>query len=276
MTRLSSSRWTFVDLLLIHPPGDQIYRWEKTGNCLFSLMLLDATWFWLHRSLCQLFCNVFLLHSDVYGPFHLLTFFHGCFLSYLGDNLWVRLIDLRSGFVFWLVALVSATTPWGWGWICRSDPTGWQKPLDSPTAAAAESPSWTLPVGPRRTESLHTGRSERQIQSAEGNLLHRLQVTKCFVFLFAYLARSSPRWPCSRESCEPRLVRPLGGAAWCRSPGRWSPRAPPLRAWRRDAPWGLAGEAGGGRRPSEERKLQEKKRFCVKNNFEHSVKDIGT
>lgn len=79
--------------------------------------------------------------------------------------------------------------------------------------------------------------------------------TKCDLFCF-YLARSSVCWLCRSVRCVRRCVPPQGGAAWCRSPGRWSPRAPPPQGWLTDAPskWGEA--AGGGHRSPEERRLQ--------------------
>lgn len=182
-----------------------------------------------------------------------LLFFTAVSSRTLGDSL---RIDIRSGFAFWAAALVCATTRWGWGWICCGDPADWPKLLGCPTAAAAESPSWTPPVGPRRTESLRTRASFKTREDIEG--------IAGVAGDLAYLAGSSPRWPCSRASCEPRLARPPGGAAWCRSPGRWSPRAPRLRAWWRDAPSGWAGAAGGGRRPSRVMKLLEDKVLALK------------
>lgn len=74
-----------------------------------------------------------------------------------------------------------------------------------------------------------------------------------------YPVTFSPRSACSSVCCALRRGRPRGGAAWCHSPGHWSPRAPPPLTSQTNAPsaWGEA--AGRGHRRWEDRKLQEVK-----------------
>jgi len=86
-----------------------------------------------------------------------------------------------------------------------------------------------------------------------------LCITLCILRNYFFnLVRSSACWPCSFVRRLRRRARPPGGAAWCHSSGRWSPRAPPPQVWLTDAPLKWGGAAGGGRRPPAVRKLQEK------------------
>lgn len=85
---------------------------------------------------------------------------------------------------------------------------------------------------------------------------------------FFYLVRLSRHSSCSCVCCVQRHVRPLGGAAWCQSPGRWSPRPPPPQAWWRSAPSVWGGAAGRGRRRLEESRLQEEEEEgSIRNTF---------
>lgn len=187
------------------------------------------------------------------------------FLFHLNDPslVFVRLFwrccsaEVKSRFVHWAGAPVSVTTLWGWGWICCSDLTGWLKRRGFPTAAAAGSRSWTPPAGLHHTGTLNTQRKFVRLRKKSTELQYINNSGVKMYWCISYLVGSSVRSPCSSVHYVQRPVRPPGGAAWCHSPGRWSPRARPPLLWLMVAPsrWGEA--AGVGRRPREERKLKE-------------------